>query len=73
MQLRKERTEKNSGLYGIQTLDVSNQLSNKPTGSCFFFFFFNKNRSFPGFKPFTKIGHLRIITFKMRLSAKSFL
>ena len=27
MQLRKERTEKDIGLYGIQTLDLSNQLS----------------------------------------------
>ena len=27
MQLRKERTEKNSGLYRNQTLDLSNQLS----------------------------------------------
>ena len=68
MQLRKERTEKNSGLYGIQTLDVSNQLSEQTNWELFFFL--NKNWSFPGFKPFTKIGHLRIITFKMRLSAK---
>ena len=67
MQLRKERTEKNSGLYGIQTLDVSNQLR-KQLGAGFY-----KNGSFPGFKPLAKIDHLRIITFKMRLSAKSFL
>ena len=67
MQLGKERTDKNSGLYGIQTLDFSNQLT-KQLGAGFY-----KNGSFPGFKPFTKIGHLWIITFKMRLSAKSFL
>ena len=52
MQLGKERTYKNSGLYGIQTLDFSNQLT-KQLGAGFY-----KNRSFPGFKPFTKIGHL---------------
>ena len=60
------------GLYRIQTLDLcdtgaalypTEQASQLGTGHY-------KNRSFPGFKPFTKIGHLRIITFKMRLSAE---